>query len=81
MLYTVTPLERIYSNQVQSLIISRYKSDEINSATQNEVKCIDLQHGKVYARRDGDNYIVDGIISTNMSDYLDEKYCPGAIVK
>ena len=81
MLYTVTPLERIYANQVQSLIISRYKEDEIKNHGTVERKCIDIQHGKVYARRDGNNYVVDGIISTNMSDYLNNEYTPGTIVK
>lgn len=77
MLYTTRPLERIYSNQVQSLIISRFTDEE----RKNELISLDVEHGKVYARREGDNYIVDGINSTSLDDYLDSKYSPGSIIK
>lgn len=77
MLYTVKPLETIYSNTVQSLIISRYGDRDISEG----ITCMDIEHGKVYARKEGENYIIDRIHSTNLSDYLDEKYHPGSIIK
>jgi hypothetical protein len=40
-----------------------------------------LKHGRVITRRDGDNYIVQKVYSTDMSDYLNEEYAPGKIVK
>lgn len=77
MLYTVKPLETIYSNKVQSLIISRYTETDKREG----VTCMDIEHGKVYARKDGEHYVVDTIHSTNLSDYLDEKYIPGSILR
>ena len=35
-----------------------------------------LKHGRVVTRRDGDNYVVQRINSTDMRDYLNEEYSP-----
>lgn len=77
MLYTVKPLETIYSNKVQSLIISRYGEEERGEG----ITCMDIEHGKIYARKEGEHYIINTIHSTDLNDYLDEKYLPGSIVK
>ena len=89
MLYTSVPIDRIYNNQVNSLIIPRNnismtgQESDIKSDSENnrlEVKMIDIEHGKVYARREGDNYVVDSISSTCLSDYLTEDYKIGSII-
>ncbi len=84
MLYTSMPLERIYTNRVSSMLIPRNPSNDNKTTDMNqnkaEYRMIDIQHGKVYARLDGENYIVDSINSTDMSDYLNNKYIPGSII-
>lgn len=82
MLYTVMPLERIYTCRTESILKNSNHFDDITSAsTAEEYKNIALPHGRIYARRDGDNYIVDGINSTDMSDYLNSNYVLGSIIK
>lgn len=84
MLYTSMPLERIYTNRVSSILIPRNPSTNSNGSeiTRNmeEYRSFDLQHGKVYAKLDGDNYVVNSISSTEMSDYLNPNYTPGSIM-
>lgn len=79
MLYTVVPLERIYSYRTESLIISK-NSYEDKSNPDTEYKTVSLPHGRVYAKRHGDNYIVDRVTSTDMSDYLNPGYAPGMVI-
>lgn len=74
MLYTVVPLERIYVDQ-------RAKEQAIKDEAEIEYKEISLKHGRVVARRDGDNYVVHRINTTDMSDYLNADYSPGNIIK
>lgn len=74
MLYTVVPLERIY---VDHNAKDQLKSEE----TEPEYKEVMLQHGRVVTRRDGKDYVVQKINSTNMSDYLNADYSPGKIIK
>jgi hypothetical protein len=78
------PLERIYTNRVSSMLIPRNPtSDSIaRDATKNmeEYRSFDIQHGKVYAKHDGENYIVNSVNSTDMNDYLNVKYIPGSIL-
>ncbi|TAH66937.1 MAG: hypothetical protein EWM47_09590 [Anaerolineaceae bacterium] len=74
MLYTVVPLERIYVDQ-------NAKDSAIKSETEPEYKEVLLKHGRVVARRDGENYVVQKINSTNMSDYLNTDYAPGKVIK
>jgi hypothetical protein len=80
MLYTVTPLERIYSCRTKSLIQSTRNSESFENEEKNEFIDIALPHGRVYAKRDGDHYIVDGISSTDMNDYLNKDYMPGTSI-
>ncbi|CUH92478.1 YlzJ-like family protein [Herbinix luporum] len=70
MLYTVVPLERIYLDH-------RAKDQGKKEEAEPEYKEIQLKHGRVLARREGDNYIVHRITSTDMSDYLNGDYSPG----
>ena len=70
MLYTVVPLERIYSD----------KSNEPMKESDNmpEYKDISLKYGLVRARRDGEQYVVEHMNSTDMTDYLREEFTPGS---
>ncbi|NLP17269.1 MAG: hypothetical protein GX379_09590 [Clostridiales bacterium] len=74
MLYTVVPLERVYVDH-------NAKDQAIKDATEPEYKEVLLKHGRVVTRRDGENYVVHRIISTDMSDYLNQEYSPGMIIK
>ena len=74
MLYTVVPLERIYADK-------RADKQTPKNDNEPEYKEIPLKYGRVVARRDGDNYVVHRIISTDMSDYLNMDYYPGQIIK
>ena len=76
MLYTVVPLERIYTDFSER---NKPTKKAENTDTQ-EYKEVILDHGRVVTRREGDNYIVERINSTNMSDYLNEDYTPGKTV-
>lgn len=74
MLYTVVPLVRIYVDQ-------RAKDQATKEETEPEYKEVLLKHGRVVARREGENYVVQKINSTDMSDYLNADYSPGKIIK
>lgn len=74
MLYTVVPLERIYVDQSAK---DQAKEDE----TKTEYKEMLLKHGRVVTRRKGEDYVVQKINSTDMSDYLNAEYSPGKIIK
>ena len=80
MLYTIVPLERIYSNRTKSIITSKRNTSEKEDLEKTEFVNIALQHGQVYARRDGNRYVVDGICSTDMNDYLNASYSLGASI-
>lgn len=75
MLYTSMPLERVYHNHNKARDYARDKSTEL------EYKEITLPNGVVRARKSGDDYVVDGLISTDMTDYLNLDYKPGNIIK
>lgn len=77
MLYTVVPLERIYSYRTES-ILGKSKRNTESAADQTEYINLELPHGRLYARREEDHYIVDGIRSTDMDDYLNTEYMPGS---
>ncbi|HKL80626.1 MAG TPA: YlzJ-like family protein [Mobilitalea sp.] len=76
MLYTVMPLERIYTDFSER---NKATMKAENTETQ-EYKEVMLDHGRVVTRREGDNYIVERINSTNMGDYLNADYAPGKTV-
>jgi hypothetical protein len=67
MMYTVVPLERIYRSRI----------DDDSNNTEPEFKDIFLEHGRVVAKREGQCYIIEKLVSTQMSDYLNEAYYPG----
>ncbi|MDF2609344.1 MAG: hypothetical protein K0R92_818 [Lachnospiraceae bacterium] len=83
MLYTVVPLERIYSYQTESVLIGGNKrTDEYTELKSNESEYASktLSHGRIYAKRNGDEYMVDRIVSTDMNDYLNPIYAPGSVI-
>lgn len=66
MLYTVRPLERIYT--------------DLNCEVEEEpkeLKMFETEHGHIYARKSDDKYIIEQIVSSDMSDYLNEIFQPG----
>jgi hypothetical protein len=83
MLYTIVPLERVYSNRTQSILgNSSYRNTVTADAIEeSEYKSVSIQYGNLYAKRVGDHYVVDGIRSTDMNDYLNNNYMPGTILK
>lgn len=78
MLYTVTPLERVYANPRRE---EEMKKEFEQKMAEAEFKDIQLQHGRVLTRREGESYVVERIHSTNMSDYLNQDYFPGKSIK
>ncbi|MBH1942281.1 hypothetical protein I5677_15375 [Mobilitalea sibirica] len=76
-LYTVVPLERIYVDHKAKELEIKQSVKEANY----EYKDVQLKHGRVVARRDGDNYVVQKINSTDMSDYLKDEYTPGKTIQ
>ena len=82
MLYTVVPLERIYSYRTESILgNTRYPESVEGKATAVERRNIALKHGNVYTRLDGSDYVVEGVASTDMADYLNTEYMPGARIR
>lgn len=67
MLYTVRPLERIYTDL-------NCKVEE----KPQEIKMFETEHGQIYAKKCEDKYIIDQLVSSEMSDYLKEEYQPGS---
>ena len=71
MLYTSVPLERVYKDF----------SQPDNSNENVEYKEVILPHGRIVTKRDGDNYVIEKINSTQMSDYLSDEYIPGKSIQ
>lgn len=80
MLYTIMPLERIYSYRTKSILGNDTKRNDVKGEENTEYQTISIAHGSVYARKEGDKYIVDGIYSTDMNDYLNPLYFPGSSI-
>lgn len=77
MLYTVVPLERVYADPKQ-FHQERYKNTEEGKDRSNaDYKEVLLKNGRIVTRRSGDDYVVERINSTEMSDYLNDMYSPG----
>ncbi len=74
MLYTARPLEKIYA---QPSVFDQNKKENEENKEIPEYRDVILPNGRLRTRRDGENYIIEGIYSTNMSDYLNEEYFPG----
>ena len=74
MLYTSRPLERIYA---PPSVFDVNRSEKPTNKAVDDYKEVLLPNGRIVTRREGDNYIIERINSTDMSDYLNEKYFPG----
>ena len=88
MLYTVRPLERIYA--LPSVFDPKKNSSSEGMKTGGAVegntgeaqyKEVLLPNGRIVTRRDGENYIIERINSTDMKDYLNQEYIPGKTIK
>lgn len=81
MLYTVKPLERIYAPP--SLFDPKRKErqekkqENAEALAEAEYKDVPLPNGRIITRRQGEEYIIERINSTDMKDYLNDKYAPG----
>ncbi|MDD3174731.1 MAG: YlzJ-like family protein [Herbinix sp.] len=79
MLYTVRPLERIYA------VPPEYNNKKSNKTKDQEEEAeyrdVLLPNGRIVTRREGENYVIERINSTDMNDYLNEKYIPGKNMK
>jgi hypothetical protein len=78
MLYTVVPLERIYAIPRSN---DRNNKDKLKETSEPEYRDVLLPHGRIMARREGENYIIERVNSTDMSDYLKDDYVPGKNIK
>lgn len=76
MLYTVIPLEQIYRSGYGTKDEPSFKA-----TSGREYKEVPLPHGRIVARREGDNHIVERLVSTNMADYLNGSYHPGQMLE
>ena len=88
MLYTVRPLERIYAQP--SVFDPKQSSNTKGMSTgkmgdtdsvESQYKEVLLPNGRIVTRRDGENYVVERINSTDMQDYLNDEYVPGKSIK
>ncbi len=80
MLYTAKPLERIYANMNERDAAPKGGSEK-DGSPKDEYKEVILPHGRIVTRKIGENYVVQKINSTNMSDYLNASYSPGKEIK
>jgi hypothetical protein len=78
MLYTVRPLERVYA---MPSAFDQKNSDPKAMNAQEEYSEVLLPNGRIVTRRDGENYIIERLNSTNMKDYLNDEYVPGKSIK
>ncbi|MDF2487349.1 MAG: hypothetical protein K0R46_3517 [Herbinix sp.] len=82
MLYTVRPLERIYARPTSYTDIKQEQSKNAEKEqSDSQYREMTLQHGKIVTRRDGENYVIEQVYSTDMQDYLKEDYSPGKNMK
>jgi hypothetical protein len=79
MLYTVRPLERIYANP--DLFQTAKKKDKPEDNADAEYNEVLLPNGRIVTRRDGEDYVIENISSTDMKDYLNADYVPGKSIK
>jgi hypothetical protein len=78
LIYSTTPLEKIYTSRTESLLNTGNRDIRSeNESTAVEKTNFAVEHGKVYTRKEGDSYIIEGIQSTDMQDYLKTDYAPG----
>lgn len=74
MLYTVRPLERVYGRPESYTDIKQERAED---KEQTEFREVPLKNGRIYTRKSGDGYVIEGISSTDMKDYLNDVYAPG----
>ncbi len=74
MLYTIRPLERVYARPQSYTDIKQEKPQDKEKPEYQEVP---LQNGRIYTRKSGEGYVIEGISSTDMGDYLKDGYAPG----
>lgn len=74
MLYTVMPLDRIYATPKNDREDKKSREKE---EADLEFKEVMLPHGRAVTRRDGEDYVIEKILSTDMTDYLNDEYSPG----
>jgi hypothetical protein len=79
MLYTVRPLERVYAQP--SLFDQKNSDPKAMNAQEEEYREVLLPNGRIVTRRDGENFIIERLNSTNMKDYLNDEYVPGKSIK
>jgi hypothetical protein len=78
MLYTVMPMERIYHNFMEK---QQENTAKAKVEQEGEFREVLLPHGRVVTRRNGKEYVVERLNSTNMGDYLNDEYSPGKAIK
>jgi len=84
MLYTVRPLEQIYAAPNNNKNNKAENGNIKNQSTENkeaEYREVMLPNGRIVTRRDGENYVIERINSTDMKDYLKDDYVPGKNIK
>ena len=78
MLYTVRPLEQIYAvPSAFELHKQASSSAQAKAGESTEYREVLLRNGRIVTRRDGDNYVIERVNSTDMQDYLNAEYSPG----
>lgn len=77
MLYTVMPLERIYATPRTKETLEKEKKEREEAQYQEVV----LPHGRIVTRQQGEDFVIERINSTDMSDYLNADYSPGKAYK
>ena len=78
MLYTARPLERIYANPEVFRSDNRIKDRENVQPNSPEYEEVILPNGRITTRREGKKQVIERVNSTNMKDYLNKAYAPGA---
>lgn len=76
MLYTVKPLERIYAPP-EMFQPPKGKQEGSKEEAKADYKEVILPSGRIVTRRDGENYVIEKVNSTDMKDYLNDKYALG----
>ncbi|NLK27762.1 MAG: hypothetical protein GX306_05400 [Clostridiales bacterium] len=77
MLYTVRPLERIYATPRTK----ETEKKELKEREEAHYREVTLPNGRIVTRQQGEDYIIERINSTDMSDYLNADYSPGKTYK
>lgn len=78
MLYTSVPLEKVYHNfREQAKPAAKDGSSENKPEDNMDYKEVLLKHGRLVTKRDGENYVIQKVYSTDMGDYLNDQYSPG----